>query len=109
LLTGNVVSGESWNFGPRENDVHTVADVAARCVSVWGSGSVVVDASQQTVHEATLLQLNCAKAANRLHWTPRWNYETTVDRTVEWYRRRNMGTAVQSLVQNDIDEYISTS
>ena len=109
LLTGNVVSGESWNFGPRENDVHTVADVATRCVSVWGSGSVVVDASQQTVHEATLLQLNCAKAANRLHWTPRWNYETTVDRTVEWYRRRNIGTAVQSLVQNDIDEYISTS
>jgi len=109
LLTAGISSGESWNFGPRENDVHTVADVAGRCVSAWGSGSVVVDTSQQTVHEATLLQLNCEKAAKRLRWNPRWSYETTVERTVRWYRSRHTGASIQGLVQTDIDDYVSAS
>lgn len=109
LLQGRVTSGESWNFGPRENDVHTVHDVAQRCVEMWGSGRVIVDRAQQTIHEATLLQLNCKKAAERLHWSPRWDYETTIDRTVGWYRRRHEGSDATQLVRDDIARYTAAT
>lgn len=105
LLKRTITSGESWNFGPREDDVHTVKDVADRCVDIWGSGSVVVDTTTKSVHEATLLQLNCQKAADRLQWQPRWDYETTVDRTMRWYQQRSQGITTSQLVDLDIMHY----
>jgi nucleoside-diphosphate-sugar epimerase len=38
-------------------------------------------------HEAHLLQLDIGKAAARLDWRPRWDFETTVRRTAAGYRR----------------------
>lgn len=108
LLQRRIASGESWNFGPRENDVHTVLDVAQRCVDEWGAGEVVVDRAQQTMHEATLLQLNCKKATERLRWSPRWDYETTIGRTIGWYRRRHKGVDATELVRDDIARYTAT-
>lgn len=108
LLSRTITSGESWNFGPPENNVHTVHDVATRCVGAWGQGSVVVDATQQTMHEATLLQLNCQKAAERLRWHPRWKYETTIDRTIRWYRGLHDGVPAERLVNTDINDYVAT-
>lgn len=108
LLQRRIASGESWNFGPRENDVHTVLDVAQRCVDEWGAGEVVVDRAQQTMHEATLLQLNCIKATERLRWSPRWDYETTIGRTIGWYRRRHKGVDATELVRDDIARYTAT-
>jgi CDP-glucose 4,6-dehydratase len=109
LLSRTVASGESWNFGPHEHDVHTVHDVATRCVSVWGNGSIVVDTSQQSMHEATLLQLNCQKAASRLNWQPRWKYETTIDRTIRWYRGLHDGVSAEELVDTDINDYVAAT
>jgi len=57
------------------------------------------------MHEATLLQLNCKKAAERLRWSPRWDYETTIDRTIGWYRRRHAGADATELVRDDIARY----
>ena len=37
-------------------------------------------------HEAHLLQLSIEKAAARLGWRPKWDFETTVRRTAEGYR-----------------------
>lgn len=106
LLSRTIASGESWNFGPPEDDVHTVKDVADRSVGFWGSGSVVVDSSTPAVHEATLLQLNCRKAAEHLQWAPRWDYETTVERTIKWYRQRAEGVTASQLVERDIQHYV---
>jgi CDP-glucose 4,6-dehydratase len=37
-------------------------------------------------HEAGLLKLDSAKAKTRLGWTPRWNLETALNKTVEWHQ-----------------------
>ena len=107
LLAGEIPSGESWNFGPPEHDVHTVFDVANRCVKVWGSGMVTVNDSPTAIREATLLQLNCTKASLQLGWKPRWDYQETVERTMMWYRLRREGRDVAELVANDIKHYLT--
>ena len=37
-------------------------------------------------YESGLLKLNCDKALHQLGWRAIWNFERTVQETVEWYR-----------------------
>ena len=41
----------------------------------------------------SLLNLAIDKAHHQLGWAPRWNFATTVERTVSWYRRVQAGQA----------------
>jgi CDP-glucose 4,6-dehydratase len=94
----------AWNFGPLVTQEATVAELASRLVSAWGSGRWVpaVTASGQEV-EARTLRLAIDKAVIRLGWRPRWDFDETVTRTVEWYRsyyRARSG----SLPQQSLDD-----
>jgi CDP-glucose 4,6-dehydratase len=78
--------------------------LASLLVSAWGSGRWVpaVTASGQEV-EARTLRLAIDKAVIRLGWRPRWDFDETVTRTVEWYRsyyRARSG----SLPQQSLDD-----
>ena len=95
----------AWNFGPPENAVHTVGEVANSVISEWGSGSLVVDQSSEKLHEATLLQLNCDKARNFFGWKPRWGYEQTIRKTIQWYLNFNNQVNVLETSKKQLTEY----
>lgn len=76
----------SWNFGPLVGYNHTVLDVANQAVDCFGSGSVQFATSGYCPHEANLLQLNSDKARQLLDWHTLWDFETTVNYTIEWYK-----------------------
>ena len=48
-------------------------------------------------HEASLLNLGIDKAHQQLGWSPRWDFATTVERTVGWYRQvqEGVGSALE--------------
>jgi CDP-glucose 4,6-dehydratase len=76
----------AWNFGPLANEEASVAELATTLVSGWGSGRwVPAQAAGQDV-EAKTLRLSIDKAVARLGWVPRWGFDETVSRTVQWYR-----------------------
>jgi len=81
----------SWNFGPPETAVHTVEDVTRTAIKEWGSGEINVSEISGKLHEANLLQLNCAKATLELGWKPRWGFERTMHETIKWYRQFHEG------------------
>ncbi len=95
----------SWNFGPPENAVHTVGEVANSVISEWGSGSLEVDQSSIKLHEATLLQLNCDKARDFFNWKPRWGYEQTIRKTIQWYLNFNNQVNVLETSKKQLTEY----
>lgn len=76
---------EAWNFGPSPDGFHTVAKVVDKVIECWGGGSWTNERGPQ-VHEAKLLRLSIEKASARLPWAPCWNFDKTIERTVEWYR-----------------------
>ena len=86
----------AWNFGPLENDAHTVQDVVEGVVKVWGRGQWVSDQQAQP-HETATLRLNIDKARGRLGWSPRWSFDEAIERTVTWYRAAYEGATVQDL------------
>jgi len=82
---------DAFNFGPGPDSNRTVEDLVTEMLkNRQGSWE---DASDPTaLHEATLLNLSIEKADRLLGWTPRWNFEATIKRTVTWYDQVHRGT-----------------
>ena len=95
----------AWNFGPRVESTRTVRDLAEKIVACWGKGSVEVAPQQAAPHEAGLLQLNCDKAIQQLGWTPRWNFDRTVEATAHWYSEIAGGSAAREVTHRQIQQY----
>lgn len=76
---------ESFNFGPNEDSVLKVADIAQKVVQYYEKGEVVVH-KKDNLHEANLLMLNIEKAEQVLGWIPTYTAEEAVKKSVEWYK-----------------------
>lgn len=87
LMQQGPAMAEAWNFGPdpaSARDVGALADLFCR---TWGRGAAWrAEPNPAQPHEAHLLQLSIAKAAARLAWRPRWDFDTTVRRTAAGYQ-----------------------
>ena len=76
---------QGFNFGPKEDSVLTVADVAQKVVQYYGKGNVIIGEKSQ-LHEAGLLMLNIEKAQSLLGWKPTLNANEAINLTVDWYQ-----------------------
>ncbi len=85
LLEEGKKFADGFNFGPNEDSVLTVADVASRVCKFYGKGEVVVG-EKSPLHEAGLLMLNIEKAEKVLGWVPTYNADEAILKTVEWYK-----------------------
>lgn len=95
----------SWNFGPSSKEVRTVLEVAEHLVARIGKGSINSEISTENQHEALLLQLNCDKAHQLLDWHPRWDFESTLDMTADWYKQVHAGVEPKNVTKKQLCEY----
>jgi CDP-glucose 4,6-dehydratase len=98
----------AWNFGPRAGASRTVAEVVRATVAAWGEGAFELDPEPTGPHEAGLLALSIDKAVNQLGWAPRWDFETTLAKTTEWYRAFYRGEDVAAVTVGQIADYLET-
>lgn len=94
----------AWNFGPEPASARTVGEIADGIVAAWGSGSwrSAQDATQP--HEARLLHLSIEKAKGELDWHPIWDFDTTIEQTVAWYRDAPISDPL-ALTRQQIKQY----
>lgn len=85
LLEGDKSVAEAWNFGPALEGNRTVADVLHKLHQMWADLNWWTTEKPQP-HEATRLYLDSSKARHRLVWHSVWNLDTTLQKTVDWYR-----------------------
>ena len=76
---------DGFNFGPYEDSVLKVAEVAQKVVENYGKGEVVVH-KRDDLHEANLLMLNIEKAEKVLGWIPTYTANQAIQETVDWYK-----------------------
>lgn len=105
LLTDPDSYSGAWNFGPSADSVQTVGQITKMIVDRWGSGEIAFTGDPTAPHEARLLHLNCDKARLQLDWKPKWDVDTTIDRTVSWYRDLYSGKDPLAITQKQIFEY----
>ncbi len=107
VATAAGASGAAFNFGPNLNSNRTVAELVQELLKHW-PGKWEDCADPQAPHEASKLNLSTDKAFHFLGWQPRWDFSTTVAKTVEWYREAeacHSPEALTNLTLRQISEY----
>ena len=100
---GNTYSS-SFNFGPMLEANRSVCELVESALSFWpGSWQDCSDSSAP--HEAGRLHLQIDKAYHQLGWRPRWNFDSTVKRTVSWYRAVHEGATPLECCLEDLNAY----
>ena len=98
-------SGE-WNFGPNNQREITVKEIVDKFLNKWGGGSYTI-AKDYEAREANYLQLDISKAKSVLSWFPKYNFEESIEKTVEWYKTfyEDKGN-INKVTEKQINAYI---
>ena len=107
LASGEKGFDEGWNFGPNPGDARAVIDVARAIVISLGKGKFIIDREPSAPHEASLLQLDCAKARAKLGWAPKLTFKETINFTCAWYAAWQQGTDMKAFTLAQIRDYIA--
>lgn len=79
--------GESFNFGPKAQQNHSVLSLVRQMALHWDQVRWNdVSPSASGPYESGLLKLNCDKALHYLNWHAVMGFEDTVKMTADWYR-----------------------
>jgi len=108
LFNSNQYHGEAYNFGPSSNQNYPVGELIEEMKKYWDQVRWNdVSKSQEHVHEAGLLKLNCDKALFDLQWRPSMQFDETVCMTVEWYKAyyQNANKSMLDFTVAQIEEY----
>ncbi len=107
LLEKNISFAEGWNFGPAENEVLTVEEVLHLAQKNWEKINFNIEINPNAVHEAKLLSLNCEKANEKIGWQPIWDNQTSIEKTIQWYKEFYNNHHL--LTENQLMEFIENA
>ena len=94
----------AFNFGPHLEANRTVGELVEEALQHWpGSWQDLSDPTAP--HEAGRLHLQIDKAHHQLNWGPKWDFVTTVARTVSWYRTVHEGASPLDCCLADLNAY----
>jgi CDP-glucose 4,6-dehydratase len=96
---------EGWNFGPEQESVLTVWEVASAMIKNFGYGELKDVSDPNALHEANLLMLDITKAKTRLSWKPRLDATQTAILTSDWYKRYKT-EEVYNICVDEINKFI---
>ncbi len=93
-----------FNFGPPLESNRSVRELVETALQYW-PGDWQDRSDSLAPHEAGRLHLQIDKAYHQLSWLPRWNFDTTVARTVGWYRKVHHGSSALDCCLADLEIY----
>ncbi|MEB3353000.1 MAG: CDP-glucose 4,6-dehydratase [Cyanobacteriota bacterium] len=96
---------EAFNFGPDPACCSSVKALVQELLRHW-PGQWLDQHDPLAPHEAGVLQLNSAKARQRLGWQPGWDVETALARTATWYRAVHAGANPLDCCRADLACYL---
>lgn len=99
-----------YNIGPDECNCITTGKITDLFCKYWGENLEWEDISQENApHEATFLKLDCSKFKSKYRWTPTWDVEKAVEKTVEFSKAYKDGQDLNEIMQKQILEFINES
>lgn len=107
-LAGDLTYASSWNFGPAPEDARPVSQIVATLVDLWGPGASWVHDQSEQPYEAAVLMLDCSKAEQVLGYSPKWELEIGLRKTLEWYKCWDDKADLRELSQSQINQFLLT-
>jgi CDP-glucose 4,6-dehydratase len=106
LVNNGLDYAESWNFGPKDDDVRTVQWIVEEISRQWGGNSGWKKDGKSNPHEANYLKLDCSKVNFRLGWSPKWNLNYALKMIVEWHKLEQMNHDCKKICLSQIERYM---
>ena len=97
---------KAWNFGPDIDSIVSVQKLV-NLIAGYFDKPVIKTKTENKLHEATCLHLNCDKAKLKLNWQPVWGLGETIHRTSKWYLGFIENKNPEGLTKSDIDSFTS--
>jgi len=94
----------AFNFGPALEANRSVRELVEAALQHW-PGTWRDESDPNAPHEAGRLHLQIDKAHHQLGWQPRWDFATTVARTVAWYCAVQEGANPLDCCLADLEAY----
>ena len=92
----------AFNFGPRPDSSRTVRELVEKVLTIW-PGTWQDGQDPNAPPETSRLTLASDKAERVLEWRPVWDFEDSVHKTIEWYRRSEEGACdIRKFTQEQI-------
>ena len=101
----NIKKAGSYNIGPEYSDCITTGELATMFCDIWGRGLKWEGTKENGPHEATFLKLDNSLLKSRIGFSPKWNIEKAVKKTVEWTEVWVNDGDVAGCMESQIEEY----
>ena len=96
-----------YNVGPDESDCITTGTLVNTFCNKWGEGLSWINKYDGGPHEANFLKLDCSKLKTTFGWKPRWNFDTAIEKSVEWSKVYAAGGDVVACMDKEIEEFFA--
>ena len=96
-----------YNVGPDETDCVTTGKLVDTFCAKLGEGIKWIDRYDGGPHEANFLKLDCSKLKTTFGWKPRWNFDTAIEKSVEWSKVYAAGGDVVACMDKEIEEFFN--
>jgi CDP-glucose 4,6-dehydratase len=97
--------GESWNFGPNDEDARPVGWIVEQMAALWGGGAHWQIDTGEHPHEAHYLKLDISKARSRLDWHPALRLQDALALIIDWSKQRQAGANMRQLTIAQLQTY----
>lgn len=111
LYEGKKDYSGAWNFGPLDKNyvpVRVIVEKASKIVKRPLKDFYEVN-SDNAKRESPVLKLHIGKAKSMLGWVPRYDIDTALRLTLEWYRHFYQREDMVDMTNKHIDNYFNTS
>lgn len=95
-----------YNVGPDDSDCFETKALVELFVKSWNTNVRWLNRDNVGPHEANFLKLDCSKIKSVFGWSPRWNLEAAIDKTVEWSKCWLDGGDIRSCMDKQIVEFM---
>ena len=96
-----------YNVGPDDCDCITTGELVKLFCEKWGNEQDFEEKTVDGPHEANFLKLDCSKLKNTFNWTPKWNIENAIEKTVEFAKGYEKGEDISKIMDKQICEFLN--
>jgi CDP-glucose 4,6-dehydratase len=107
LLQKDTSFADGWNFGPEMGSNLSVGEIVNLSTKTWDAVIPKFGTNTDDHHEANLLMLDCSKANKMMKWKPVWKIDTTLDKTIGWYKEYYLNKQINT--ELDINAYVNAA
>lgn len=102
----DITYSDFYNVGPDDCNCVTTGMLVNLFCQHWREDISWITQSDQGPHEANFLKLDCSKIKQTFAWNPHWDIDTTVQKTVLWYKAYRDKHDLSQYTDQQIQEFI---